>query len=136
MTEQLLHDLELGAHASQESRVCVAECMPSEMLLDAQFQRPWTNEFPQNRLAPIWLPTAVAPAREHPILRFAIRLLSPPLQESVDDERMNWHRLLRSLRLARPDHTVDYRPRHIDRLFFEVDVTPLQAKEFTLAQSG
>src|ERR1700733_5309082 len=133
MPQQLLHHLELRADASQEGRVGVSEGMPPEVFLNTQFLRLWTDEFSQNRLAPIWFSTAVASAREHPILMFAVRLLFPPFQESLDNQRVNWHRLLRSLRLARPDDAVNDRPRHVDRLIFEVDVTPLQAKELTLA---
>jgi hypothetical protein len=136
MPQQFLHHLELRADAPQQSRIGVSEGVPTEVLLNAQFLCLWQYELSHDCLAPIWLAPAVAPARKHPIIRFAVRLLFSPLNEGIRDERMKWDRLLRRFRLAWPDNPTDNRARYIDCLFVKVHVAPLQAKQLTLAQSG
>jgi hypothetical protein len=76
----------------------VSEGVPTEVLLNAQFLCLWQYELSHDCLAPIWLAPAVAPARKHPIIRFAVRLLFSPLNEGIRDERMKWDRLLRRFR--------------------------------------
>ena len=136
MPQQFLHHLEFSPHAPQKGGVGVAKCVPTKMLLNAQFLRLRSNELAQDRLAPKRFPAPIAPACKDPIVRFPVGLLFSPFQESLDNERMNRHGLLRRFGLAMSNDSADDRPCYVDRSFVKVDITPLQAKQLTLAESG
>jgi hypothetical protein len=85
---------ELSAHAPQESRVSGSEGVPSEPLLDSEFLRLGTDVLPQNRLTPVRLAAAATVARENPAVEFAVAVILPPFDESLDGERINRNRLL------------------------------------------
>ena len=63
-------------------------------------------------------------------------LLILPSQKCINHERMNWYGLLRRFGFAGTDHAADNRPRYVDQILGEVDVSPFQAKQLTLAQSS
>src|SRR6516162_9587902 len=65
----------------------------------------------------------------------AVARTFPPFQQSVREKRMNWHRLLRCLRLARTNHPVDDGTRDVHVFLRKVDVFPLQAEHLALPQS-
>lgn len=123
MPQQFLHHLELRPDTPQQSRVSVAEGVPTEVLLNTQFLCLREYEFPQDRLASVWLAPAVASARKHPVIRFAVWLLLSPLNEGFLDERMKGDRLLRRFRLTWTDNSTDNRAR-LDRLFARTLVQP------------
>src|SRR3989442_4436146 len=83
MAKQLLYHLELGPHTSQQSRVCVPERVPSELLLNSNALRHRTNIFPQDRLAPDRSSTSVALAGENPVVCIRVADTFLPLQQSV-----------------------------------------------------
>ena len=109
MAQQFLHHFEFCPNASQQSRVGASECVPSEPLLNSCLLRSGTNISAQDRLAPDWLAAAVTSARKNPIVWFVVTADLFPFAKSLQDGRMNWHRLLGGFGFARSDHadTID-----------------------------
>src|SRR5467141_2869737 len=95
MPQQLLHDLELSPHTSQQSRVGVPESMPSESLLNSDTLRYRPYVFAQDRLAPVRSSAPIALACKNPVLRPDVGTTFSPLRQLVRESRMHWHRLFR-----------------------------------------
>jgi hypothetical protein len=75
-------------------------------------------------------------ASENPIIRFAVSAAFSPLHQCLRNTRMERYGLLRGLRLAHSDYAINNRARHAHGPSGEVDVAPLQSKQFTLSQAG
>ncbi len=88
MPQKLLHDLELSPHASQQGRVGILECMPSESLLNSDALRYRTNVFAQDRLAPVRSSVPIALACKKPVLGLDVCTILSPLLECVRESRM------------------------------------------------
>jgi hypothetical protein len=106
----------------------VPERVPSKSFLNADSQGDGTNISPQDRLPPDRLAATVPSARKNPIVRFVVTADLFPFVERLQDNGVNWHRLLGRFSLARSDYTVHDRSRHVHRLLFKVDVIPLHCK--------
>ena len=132
MSQQFLHDLDLCAYASQQSRVCVAKRVPANAFLNPNLPCDWSNVLAQNGLPPEWLPSPVALAGKNPVVWFREDALSPPLQKSVGSKAMNGNGLLRRLGLARTNDTIDDGARYVHRPLGKINVTPSQAEQFAL----
>jgi len=75
-------------------------------------------------------------ASENPIIRFAVSAAFSPLHQCLRNTWMERYGLLRGLRLAHSDYAINNRARHAHGPSGEVDVAPLQSKQFTLSQAG
>ena len=67
--QQLLHDLELCADASQQRRICVTKRLPANAFLNSSLLCDRSDVFAQNRLPPVRPPSSGAPAGENPVIR-------------------------------------------------------------------
>src|SRR6516225_7523977 len=135
MPQELLHHLELGSDTSEQSRVSVPERVPSELFLNSEAQRHRTNVFAQDRLSPVRPSSPASPAGKDPIICRCVAGTFPPFQQSVREERMNGHRLLRCFGLARAYYTVNDGTRDAHISLRKVDVFPLQSEHLTLPQA-
>jgi len=134
MPQQLLHHFEFRAHASQESRICVSECMPSELFLNPDALRHGADMLAQNCLAPDWFPTTVPSARENPVVEFGVPGAFFPFRERLQNCWMNRYGLLRCFSLARTHHSVHDGARDVHCALSKVDVSPLQSEQLALSQ--
>src|SRR6516165_12530581 len=105
MSQQFLHHFEFCPDTAQESRKSVPKRMPSESFLNSGLRGGGTNISPQDRLAPDRFPATVLSACKNPMVRFVVTADLPPFTERLQDDRMNWHRLLRRFGLTRADDT-------------------------------
>src|SRR5215469_11177409 len=73
---------------------------------------------------------------ENPIIRFAVSAAFSPPHQCLRNTRMERYGLLRGLSLAHSNYAINNRARHAHGPSGEVDVAPLQSKQFTLSQAG
>src|SRR6516165_9088455 len=73
-------------------------------------------------------------ASENPIIRFAVSAAFSPLHQCLSNTRMERYGFLRGFRLAHSDYAINNRACHAHGPSGEVDVAPLQSKQFTLSQ--
>src|SRR6516162_1978886 len=132
MSQQFLHHFEFCPDTAQESRKGVPKRMPSESFLNSGLRGGGTNISPQDRLAPDRFPATVLSACKNPMVRFVVTADLPPFTERLQDDRMNWHRLLRRFGLTRADDTTDDGAHHVHRVLGKVDIAPLQTKQLAL----
>src|SRR5580704_10097886 len=136
MPHQLLHNLELGPSSAEQGRVCPAECVPPDPLFDAQLLRDRANVMTKKLLSPIRVLPPILRAGEHPTLRRSIGCSTAPVPQITDQVIVEGHRFLRSLCLARPDDLLHDRSNNPELFILEVDVLPLERKQFALSQSS
>src|SRR5215469_10073760 len=75
-------------------------------------------------------------ASENPVIRFAVSAAFSPLHQCLSNTRMERYGFFRAFRLAHSDYAINNRARHARGPSCEVDVAPLQSKQFTLSQAG
>jgi len=114
----------------------VPEGVPSELFFDSKFLCPGSDVLAQDRLPPVRLAAASAAACENPISRIAVTLMFLPFLQGFDYGGMNWNWFLRRFGFARPHNSAHNRARYVHCCFREIDVRPLQSKQFTLTQAG
>src|SRR6266404_6130276 len=136
MSQQFLHHLELCTDASQQSRECVPERMPSKPFLNPDALRQGADMLAQNCLAPDWFPTTVPSARENPVVGFGVPGAFFPFRERLQDCWINRNGFLRCFSLARTHHSVHDGARDVHYALSKVDVSPLQSEKLALSQPG
>src|ERR1700722_4878271 len=137
MPHQFLHNLELGPSSAEQGRVCPAECVPPYALRDAQLLRDRANVMTKKKklLSPIRVLSAILRAGEHPTLRRSIECSAAPVPQITDQMIVEGHGFLRSLCLALSDDLLRDRSNDPELFILEVDVLPLEPKQFALSQS-
>src|SRR3984957_11337349 len=135
MPHQFLHNLELGPSSAEQGRVCPAECVPPDPLRDAQFLRDRANVMTKKLLSPIRVLSPILRAGEHPTLRRSIEYSAAPVPQITDQMIMEGHGFLRSLGLTPSDDLLHDRASDPELFILEVDVLPLERKQFTLSKS-
>ena len=135
MPHQFLHNLELGPSSAEQSRVCPAECVPPDPLRDAQLLRDRADVMTKKLLSTIRVLSAILRAGEHPTLRRSIGCSATPVPQVADQMIVEGHGFLRSLSLALSDDLLHDRSNDPELLILEVDVLPLERKQFALSQS-
>lgn len=136
MSHQFLHHFELSADTPKQRRIGVSESMPADALLNIEGLGNWSNIIAKDGCAPVRPPFFVQAARKDPVVRIRKLIGLSPGRQRISELRMERNRLLRGLRLAAADNTEDDRPGHTEFPMFEVNVTPLEPKQFTLPQAG
>lgn len=114
----------------------MAKRVPANSFLNPDLRSGWSNIPSQNGLSPVWPASSVAPTGKNPVVWLPEDPLPSPLQKSFGNERMNGNGLLRCLRLARTNDTIDDGSGHVHRPLGEIDVTPFQAEQFALPQAS
>src|ERR1700758_3787 len=109
--------------------------MPANPFLDPDSFRNRSDNCSENRLPPIWMASTIMLIGEHPVVYITIATAVSPPSECFRKNRMDGHRLLGCFRLASADLAISDRARHIHCALGKIDVTPLERKQFTLAQS-
>jgi len=135
MSHQFLHNLQLRSSSAEQGGIGCAESVPANPPRDAQILRDRADVMTKKLLSPVWLLSSILRAGEHPTLRRSIRCSTLPVPQITDQMIVEGHGFLRSFRLAPSDDLLHDRSCDPELLVFEVDVLPLESKQFTLSQS-
>src|SRR5580658_2657612 len=135
MPHEFLHYLQLRTSSAEQRGVCPAEGVPPNPLRDAQSLRDRADVMTKKLLSPIWVLSPILRAGEHPTLRRSIRRFVPPVPQITDQMIVEGHGFLRSLCLALSDDLLHDGASDPELFILEVDVLPLERKQFALSQS-
>src|SRR5580658_760386 len=134
MPQQILLHFDICAKIPKQSLIGMPEGMPSNSLIDFQLFDGWMNLFPHDALSPDGTLTFSSLARKYPIICRRRARNFPLFLPHLGQERTHRDRLRGGFRLAPTDNSMDDGTQDIDFAILEVQVAPLQAKEFALAQ--
>ena len=136
MPHEFLHNLEFRTSRAEQPGVCSVEGVPPNPLRDAQFLCDRADVMTKKLLPPIRFLSPILGAGEHPTLRRSIgRSAAAPVPQISDQMIVEGHRFLRSLCLALSDDLLHDRSNDSELFILEVDVLPLERKQFALSQS-
>jgi len=134
MPHEFLHNLEFRTSRAEQPGVCSVEGVPPNPLRDAQFLCDRADVMTKKLLPPIRVLSPILRAGEYPTLRRSIECSTAPVPQLTDQVIVEGHRFLRSLCLALSDDLLHDRSNNPELFILEVDVFPLERKQFALSQ--
>src|ERR1700737_3816274 len=110
--------------------------MPPNAFCDTKFHCRGTDQVTHDGLGPIRLLTTASWAGEDPILWPSIVRTLAPFSQRLCQVRIKGNWFLRRFGLARPNYLENDRTRNINFTCTEIDVSPLQGKQFADSQTS
>src|SRR5208283_4356189 len=133
--KQFLHDLDVDSGGPQQGRIRMAEGVPPDWFGDPYLSRNRPYDFAHDLLSHIGSSAFRFGAGKDPVLGPVVSHLSTPCPQRFRETGVKRDGLLRRFRFAGAGHLHHDGSNHADLIGLEVDVLPLQAKQFTHSQS-